>query len=100
MNDSLIDVLTKDHITLIVVLAVGLSWFAGKVKSVVKEAREFVAHVVDERVPEAVRSTIKATLGNGLRDMVTDVVSRAIDRHAVEERAYLDAAFERERARR
>jgi len=99
VND-LISSLTQNNITLIVALAVGLSWVAGKVRAAIGAAKEFVVHVVDERVPLVVKETIKATLGNGLKDMVTDVVGRAVDRHASEERENLTRAFAAEREAR
>lgn len=56
----------SEHGLLLVGVAVGLVWVIQKAIALRREAKEFVAHVVDERMPEA----IKASLKNGIQELV------------------------------
>lgn len=51
---------------LVIGVTVGLVWVIQKAIALRKEAKSFVAHVVEEKMPEA----IKASLKNGIQELV------------------------------
>lgn len=56
-----------EHLPALGLAAVALWWIASRVIQTRNAAKQFVAHIVDERMPKA----IKDALHNGIRDMVT-----------------------------
>lgn len=70
-----------EHAALLVALAVGTYWLVKRIVEAYRAAKRFVNSVVDERIP----AVLHANLKNGIREMVTSIVTEAIAKHALAE---------------
>lgn len=97
----------REHLPLIIGVTVGLVWIVNKAASGYKAAKEFVAHTVDEKLPAA----IKASLNNGIGEMMTrlnaeqdkrwlEAMEKAFRDHEVREDAKLERTIDRMRKRK
>jgi hypothetical protein len=85
-----------DHVLVPLLLLFGLYLAVRKVIEWRNDAKAFVAHVVEEKVP----AMIHKTLSNGIRSVMADVVKEEIAKHEVTEEERFRRVLEESRQSR
>jgi hypothetical protein len=86
---DLLKSLTPEHLAVLVVALVGLDWIAKRIRAAWKGAKDFVGLVLEEKLPE----TIKTTLRNGGGEIIRDIMRSENEQQSKLHKQELDQRF-------